>query len=330
MPEQREPVITRRTFVEIAIAITGSAATSVYFTDMAFALSKGDHPMKREMKYVDTEFGQIAYTDQGRGPAALFVHGVFMNGYLWRNVVAGVSDIRRCISIDLMAHGATRIAPDQDVSFTANARMLEAFCTKLGLDKIDLVGNDSGGGISQIFAARHPDKIRTLTLTNCDVHDNWPPPAFQQMREMVARGGLPEFGQRLLHDIAFARSRFSVAYEHPDEVSEETFHIYLEPLFFTPEATHNLERWLAASGDHSQTVIVEPLLRQFHAPTLVVWGTGDAFFPVKWAYWLRDTIPGTRKVIELEGAKLFFPEERPQPLIQALREHWIQTASAVA
>jgi pimeloyl-ACP methyl ester carboxylesterase len=77
-------------------------------------------------------------------------------------------------------------------------------------------------------------------------------------------------------------------------------------------------------------VTIEPLLRQLSVPTLVVWGTGDVFFPVKWAHWLRDTIPGVQKVVELEGAKLFFPEERPQPLIQALREHWSNATSSAA
>jgi pimeloyl-ACP methyl ester carboxylesterase len=320
--------MTRRTFVKSGAMAAGAAAIPNFLTDTAYAASPGDHPMKRNMKYVETEFGKIAYTDQGRGPAALFVHGVFMNSYLWRHVIAGVADTKRCIAIDLMAHGSTRIAPDQDVSFTANAKMLEAFCAKLGLDKVDLVGNDSGGAISQIFAARHPERIRSLTLTNCDVQDNYPPPAFQRLRDLVAAGGLAPYGQRLLHDVEFRRSRYAIAYEHPELVAEETFRIYLEPLFATAEATHNLERWLTSSGDHSQTVVIEPLLRQLQTSTLVVWGTGDVFFPVKWAYWLRDTIPGTRKVIELEGAKLFFPEERPQPLIQALREHWKATSRA--
>jgi pimeloyl-ACP methyl ester carboxylesterase len=63
-------------------------------------------------------------------------------------------------------------------------------------------------------------------------------------------------------------------------------------------------------------------LKRLAAPTLVVWGTDDIFFPLQWAYWLRDTIPGCRKVIELEGARLFFPEERPQVLAAALRDHW--------
>jgi pimeloyl-ACP methyl ester carboxylesterase len=191
--------------------------------------------MKREMKFVETEFGRIAYADHGDGPAALFVHGVFLNSYLWRHVTTGVADMRRCIAIDLMAHGATHIAPDQDVSFTANAEMLEAFCAQLGLDKVDLVGNDSGGAISQIFAARHPDRIRSLTLTNCDAHDNWPSPEFQRTIDLAAQGRLAQFGQRLLRNVEFARARFATAYEHRELVSEETFRIYLEPLFATPK-----------------------------------------------------------------------------------------------
>lgn len=57
------------------------------------------------------------------------------------------------------------------------------------------------------------------------------------------------------------------------------------------------------------------------APTLIVWGTADVFFDVKWAYWLRDTIPGATEVIEVPGAKLFFPEEQPAMLAERILEH---------
>src|SRR5262249_42196838 len=119
-------------------------------------------------KSVATRFGDIAYTDRGSGPPALFVHGIFHNGHLWRPVVERLQDVRRCIAVDLMAHGDTQIAPDQDVSFAAQAEMLEAFCAALGLDQVDLVANDSGSGIAQIFAARHPGRIRSFTITNGD------------------------------------------------------------------------------------------------------------------------------------------------------------------
>jgi pimeloyl-ACP methyl ester carboxylesterase len=122
---------------------------------------------------------------------------------------------------------------------------------------------------------------------------------------LAAQGQLGNLGQCMLTDIEFARTSFSRAYEHPERISEETFRTYLAPLYSTPEATRNLERFVA-SQDCRHTLAIEPLLRRLEAPTLVVWGTDDIFFPVKWAHWLRDAIPGCRKVIEIEGARLFF------------------------
>jgi pimeloyl-ACP methyl ester carboxylesterase len=279
--------------------------------------------VERNVKYVHTAFGEIAYTDRGQGQPALFVHGVFMNGYLWRHVVDRVADLRRTIAVDLMAHGATKTPGDQDVSFAAQAEMLEALCENLKLSHVDLVGNDSGGGIAQIFAARHPERIRSLTLTNCDTYDNWPAEPFQRVINAAAAGqGQVAAGIRqMLSDVSIARGKFSRTYEHPELVSEETFRIYLEPLVRTPESIRNFERFLT-SADNRQTMAVEPLLKRLNAPTLIVWAMDDVTFEVKWAYWLRDTIPGTRKVIQLDGARLFFPEERPDALAAALREHW--------
>jgi pimeloyl-ACP methyl ester carboxylesterase len=55
-----------------------------------------------------TDLGDISYLDVGEGPTALFVHGVFTNALFWRNVLAAVRSQRRCIAIDLPAHGQTR------------------------------------------------------------------------------------------------------------------------------------------------------------------------------------------------------------------------------
>ena len=52
---------------------------------------------------------------------------------------------------------------------------------------------------------------------------------------------------------------------------------------------------------------VEPALARLQVPTLIVWGTGDMFFKRKWAYWLRDTIPGATEVVELDGARPVLP-----------------------
>jgi pimeloyl-ACP methyl ester carboxylesterase len=128
---------------------------------------------------IEISSGRISYLEHGSGPVALFVHGVLLNSYLWRHQLDGLSDIRRCIAVDLLAHGDTEITESQDVSVTANAKMLREFIDALKIDQVDLVGNDSGGGIAQIFAALNPERVRSMTLTNCDTHDNWPPEAFK-------------------------------------------------------------------------------------------------------------------------------------------------------
>src|SRR5258708_13442548 len=115
---------------------------------------------------VQTASGLISCTEQGTGPVALFVHGVLLSGYLWRHQLEDLSNIRRCIAVDLLAHGATEIAPDQDVSVTANANMLKEFLDALHINQVDLVGNDSGGGIPQLFSTLYPTPVRNLTLTN--------------------------------------------------------------------------------------------------------------------------------------------------------------------
>src|SRR5258706_8866806 len=165
--------------------------------------------MGPEIKFAATRSGDIAYVERGSGPPALFVHGVFLNHHLWRHVIDRVSDLRRCIAIDLLAHGATQTSPEQDVDFTAQAEMLDAVCESLKLDQVDLVANDSGGGIAQIFAARHPARIRSLTLTNCDTHDNWPPKPFQPLMSLAAQGQLGNLGRRMLADVEFARASFT-------------------------------------------------------------------------------------------------------------------------
>lgn len=272
---------------------------------------------------VQTPSGRIAYVEKGTGPVALFVHGVLLNGYLWRNQLDDLSDSRRCVAIDLLAHGDTEIDRDQDVSATANAQMIGEFLDALGVEQADLIGNDSGGGIAQIFAALNPTRVRSLALTDCDAHDNWPPDAFKPFLEMVAAGGLRGALEAMLADKSIYRSPGALgpAYEHPDRVTDATIETYLRPFLKTEGRLRDLERFLLAF-DCRHTLAIERPLGTLRAPTLIVWGTDDVYFDVRWSHWLADTIPGTKRRVELEGARLFFPEERPQELNRELRAHW--------
>jgi pimeloyl-ACP methyl ester carboxylesterase len=273
--------------------------------------------------FIATPSGRVSYVENGEGPVALFVHGVLLNGYLWRHQLAGLSDQRRCIAVDLLAHGSSEIKPTQEVSFDAQAAMLAQFLDALDIDQVDLVGNDSGVGVAQIFAANFPERVRSLTLTNGDVHDNWPPKEFAGFLDMVAQGGLPDTLRRMVSDKDYFRSDEALGpgYERPQDVTDETIEAYIRPLLSTPQKTHDVERFILAF-DNRQTVSGEAKLRILKAPTLIVWGTGDIFFDVKWSHWLARTIPGTRRRVEIDGARLFFPEERWQELNNELRRHW--------
>lgn len=271
------------------------------------------------MPKVQTRSGEMAYVGAGEGRVALFVHGVATSSRLWRNVIDALRDDpeRRCVAIDLPLHGET--PPRDDYSLPALAEAIEDFCAALELTTIDLVGNDSGGAIAQVFAARHPERLRTLTLTNCDTHDNLPPEQFKATIEMAERGELAQ----LIVDggLDIARASLGAGYERPEALSDETLRAYIEPITRTPERARDFERFLV-SLRAADLLEAEPALRKLDVPTLVAWGTADEFFELSWAHWLRDTIPGVTEVVEIEGAKVFFPDERAADLVPHLRRHW--------
>ena len=285
---------------------------------------------------ITTRSGEISYIDvapegpEGTGPVALFVHGIATNAYLWRNVIGALAGQRRCIAPDLPLHGQSPVTADQDLSVAALAAGLEDFCDALGLTGIDLVANDTGGAIAQIFAARHPQRLASFTLTNCDTDGNLPPESFKPTVELARAGNLAPTAVALFADLdAAAKVAFGTGYEDLDRVDPAVIRSYLEPCFGTMERAREFERLLAAL-DADDLAAVTPQLRELTVPTLVVWGTGDEAFDVSWAYWLRDTIPGTTRVVTVDGARLFFPDERPMDLVPHLKQHWAAAAAVRA
>src|SRR5580698_8413942 len=285
--------------------------------------------------FAEVKSGRIAYIEQGDGPVALFIHGVPLNGYHWRHVVDRLKHRRRCIAIDLMGLGYSEIAPAQDVSFTAQARMIAEVLDALGVDRVDLIANDSGGAIAQIFAAHHPHRLRSLVLTNCDVHDGWPPPQVLPLIERARSGTLAPVFQPMFDRPDLARERFDRGesaplfrcYADPTVLNDEVIRLYLGPPLSSPERIKAFERyWLGFDNKH--TVAIHAALKTLEAPTLIVWGLKDFFFDKKWAYWLKDTIPGARRVVEVEDARLFFPEDRPDSLAAPVLELWNELSTS--
>jgi pimeloyl-ACP methyl ester carboxylesterase len=283
----------------------------------------------KSRRFAETRSGRIAYIEQGQGPVALFIHGVPLNGYHWRHVIDRVKPRRRCIAIDLMGLGFTEIAPAQDVSFTAQAHMVAEVLDSLGIDKVDLVANDSGGAIAQIFAAHYAHRLTSLVLTNCDVHDGWPPPQVLPLMELARKGEITKVFGPTLDRPDLARERYARgesaplfrSYADPSILTDELIRLYLRPPLSSPQRIDAFQRyWLGFDNKH--TVAIHDALKTLQVPTLIVWGLKDIFFDVKWAYWLKDTIPGARRVIEVEDARLFFPEDRPDTLAAPILQFW--------
>ena len=292
---------------------------------MSISTTDSIHTTAGIRKVVPTRFGPVSYLESGRGPAALFVHGVFLNGDLWMHQLDELGDLRRCLAVDLLAHGGS-VRPDTRLmTIDAQVDMVADFVDALGIDRVDLVGNDSGGAIAQLVATRLPDRVRSLTLTNCDVHDNWPPEAFRPIFELARAGGLADAAQALSADPEAARAALASGLEDPGALPPRTLSSFFAP-FAERTGAEALQAYVAAM-DCAATVAIRDDLARFERPTLVVWGTGDEFFDVRWARWLAQTIPGTVRSVELDGAKLFFPLERGE-LSGELRAFWSATGTA--
>ena len=285
---------------------------------------------KRLKKTVATPFGEFAYVETGDGPPAVFVHGLFMSGYMWHRAIDAVKDERRCIAYNLPHHGGSEVADEQPLDLASNVAMLEAFCDALDLDEFDLVANDTGGAVAQGLTARSPSRVRTLTLTNCEARDWMPSKAElgQLVGTLAGTGQLAPLLKSNYDDIAAARQgAFAATIQFPDRLSDEEIRGIMDPHQATLEGAERVQRF-ATSLAPEQLLAIEPQLRELNVPTIAVWGTADPIFPLELAHWLRETIPGLDEVVEIDGGLLFWPWERGEELVPHLRRHWHAAAAA--
>jgi pimeloyl-ACP methyl ester carboxylesterase len=276
---------------------------------------------------VQTPTGVVGYLDTGGDlPVALFVHGVATGSSLWSNAIPLLADQRRCIAVDLPLHGRTPAAPDQEFTLTAMAEFLTEFCDALGLAEFDLVGNDTGGAICQVFAVREAKRLRTFTLTNCDTQGNLPPKAFVPTVLMARARLLAPLGRRARKSARARRMMLASTLEDVNSVPSEITAAWAQPVFATRPTARQLQRWIGGMNDR-ELVAIEPELKRLQAPTLIIWGTRDPFFKVRWAEWLRDTIAGATEIVEIPGGKLFFPLERAAEFAAPVRRYWAAHSS---
>jgi haloalkane dehalogenase len=314
--------MTRRDF------LSGVASMTLASTVPSFGTSKRAHRLDantfaHSRRFVTVSGNRIAYVQRGRGPAVLFLHGFPLNGFQWRGALERLSKHRRCIAPDFMGLGYTEAGEHQDLSPPAQADMLVGLLDALSIHTADLVANDSGGAIAQLFLARHGDRARTLLITNCDVDSNSPPPAFKPFLEAAKKGALAEGLARQLADKQLARSTKGLGafYTDPANLTDEAIDYYFSPLVSFAFRKEQFNRY-AASFEQNPLVSIRPELKLSKTPTRIVWATADTTFDVSWAHWLDQTLPQSRGIRLVEGAKLFFPEEMPDLIAEEALGLW--------
>ena len=156
---------------------------------------------------IDLPAGRIRYREEGQGKPVVFVHGYLVDGRLWDGVVDSLSDRCRCLAPDWpIGSQPMAMKPDADLSPYGIAATIASFLEALDLEDVTIVGNDSGGAMSQVLVTRHPERIGRLVLTNCDTHENFPPGPFKAdaAREAPRREG----AARAVPDRRLARAAF--------------------------------------------------------------------------------------------------------------------------
>jgi pimeloyl-ACP methyl ester carboxylesterase len=286
---------------------------------------------ERERRFVPTRFGRIACVEWGRGPVALFLHGFPLSSFQWRGVIERLSRERRCIAPDAMGLGYTEVDSTQDLAPGAQADMLLAFLENLAIDQVDLIANDSGGAIAQLFLSRHPERVRTLLLTNCDVEIQSPPAALLPFIKWARAGLYPElYLDPWLKDKAVARSPTAglggTCYTDPAHPSDAAIEQYLRPLVASAERKALVNRYLVALETNSLKGL-EPVLGVSMVPTRIVWGMADTIFSKENPEYLARILPRVTGIRRIPEAKLFFPEEYPGVIAEEARALWAAARS---
>ena len=260
--------------------------------------------------YAETPAGRVRYWECGTGTPIVFVHGLLTNSLLWRKVVPELAERHRCIVPDFpLGSHSEAMGADADLTPDGLVAVIVAVLDELGLERAVLVGNDTGGALSQLVAARHPERVAGLVLTNCDAYDNFPPRIFAPLM-MSARvpGGLAVLSQllriRTLWRLPIAFGWLAKHPLHPGVVTA-----WLQP----SRTDRGVRRDLATAIigiDPRSTVEAARQLATFDRPVLLAWASEDRLFPIAHAHRLAEELPDAT-VEPVEDSYTFVSEDQP-------------------
>lgn len=265
------------------------------------------------MSTLDTNAGTIHYDATGpeNGRPVVFVHGYMMGGQLWRQVSERLADLGlRCIAPTwpLGAHPQP-LRPGADRTITGVAGIVAEVLGALDLHDVVLVGNDTGGVVSQLVAVHHPERLGALVLTSCDAFEHFPPPILKPV--ILAAKSKPLFRtamQAMRAPVARKRAYDGLAHRDIDDLTQ----MWVRPALSDPAVAEDL-RHLTLSLRTEVTTGVAARLPEFDKPALIAWSADDVFFELGDGERLAATIPNARLEV-IEQARTFSMVDRPDRL----------------
>jgi pimeloyl-ACP methyl ester carboxylesterase len=271
-----------------------------------------------DQKQLELSQGAIRYRDLGEGEPIVFVHGLLVDGRLWDGVAERLAAAgHRAIVPDWpMGSHEVPMSEDADLSPPGVARLIAEFLAALELDRVTLVGNDSGGAVSQIVATEHPERIGRLVLTNCDAYENFPPRMFRYLK-LAARipGAMGAMSQTMRLK---ANRRAPIAYGllTKRRLDDDLLEDWVRPGIEDAAVRRDAAKFIGGSSPE-QTLEAARKLSGFGAPTLFAWAPEDRFFPFEHAERLARTIPNSR-IETIDDAKTFVSLDQPERLADAI------------
>jgi pimeloyl-ACP methyl ester carboxylesterase len=257
----------------------------------------------------------------------VFVHGVGVNGDLWRRVVPELAGETRCIAPDLPLGAHSRPLRDgTDLSLPGLGRIVADFIESLGLDDVTIVANDTGGAVAQWLVGHQPERIGRLVLTSCDAFEKFPPTP-QRYLEPAAR--VPGALRLVAWSVQFKvvqRTPTAYGWTTRAPIDADVMRSFTDPIRTNAGVRRDLARLLRAV-DTRYTYEAAESLRRFDKPALVVWAADDKLFPLEHGRRLAELLPQGR-FTTIADSRTFIPVERPERLAAMVRDFVAEDLSA--
>lgn len=273
--------------------------------------------MTDQHKEVQLPQGTIRYREVGEGKPIVFVHGYMVDHRLWDGVVDNLSDRFRCIAPDwpLAAHQVPMNA-DADLSPPGVARLISDFLTKLELEDVTIVGNDSGGAMSQVLVTTHPDRIGRLVLTNCDTHENFPPGPFKVLPPVARMPGGMFMISLPFRIEAIARLAFGPFTK--TKIPNDLIASWMEPAKKDSKILRDAGK-VTAGMNKRYTLAAAEKLRSSQLPIRLLWAPDDRVFPLSYAKRLAGE-SGNAELVQISDARTFVSLDQPKRVAEEIAE----------